>query len=57
VKQILSSLGFQEIAIARKDQSAQIIRAWNVGPGAENTVFSAYIRATKPLRDGGALKA
>ncbi|MGB8720657.1 MAG: hypothetical protein WCD46_15230 [Desulfobacterales bacterium] len=53
MKQILSSLGFQEIAIARKVQSEQIIRAWNVGQGAENKVFSAYIRATKPLRDGG----
>jgi hypothetical protein len=50
VKQILSGLGFQAIAIERKDKSEQIIQAWNVGRGAENTVFSAYILGTKPLR-------
>jgi hypothetical protein len=52
VKQILSSQGFQEIAIDRKENSEQIIQAWNVGQGAENVVFSAYIRGTKPLRNG-----
>jgi hypothetical protein len=49
VKQILSSLGFQDIDIARKERSDEIIRAWNVGQGAETAVFSAYIRATKPF--------
>lgn len=49
VKQILSGFGFQEITITRKEKSAQIIQAWNVGPGVENTVFSAYISAAKPL--------
>jgi hypothetical protein len=49
VKQILSGLGFQEITITRKENSAQIIQAWNVGPGVESMVFSAYISAAKPL--------
>jgi hypothetical protein len=46
VKQILSSLGFQNISITRKDQSKEIIQSWNIG-GAENIIFSAYIRAVK----------
>lgn len=50
---MLSSLGFQEIGIARKERSDGIIRAWNVGQRAEHTVFSAYIRAIKPIRDEG----
>jgi hypothetical protein len=48
---MLSSLGFQEIDIARKERSNEIIRSWNVGPGAEHRVFSAYVRAIKPLLD------
>lgn len=50
VKQILSGLGFEEIAIVRKDNSDQIIQAWNVAEGAEKIVFSAYIHAIKPVR-------
>jgi hypothetical protein len=48
VKKILSGLGFQDIKIKHKDQSDQIIRGWNISEGAENMVFSAYIKATKP---------
>jgi len=48
VKKILSDLGFQEINIRPKEQSEKIIRDWNVGEGAENVVFSAYIQAVKP---------
>jgi hypothetical protein len=48
VKRILSSLGFVEIDIVRKEKSEQIIQAWNVADGAENVVFSAYVHARKP---------
>jgi hypothetical protein len=48
VKRILSSLGFVDINIVRKEKSDQIIQAWNVAQGAENVVFSAYIHARKP---------
>jgi hypothetical protein len=50
---MLSSLGFQEVEIARKERSDEIIRSWNVGQGAEHRVFSAYVRALKPLLDEG----
>jgi len=49
VEEILSNLGFQEIKIRTKDQSEKIIRGWNIGEGAEKVVFSAYIKAVKPL--------
>jgi arsenite methyltransferase len=49
VKGILSELGFQEIVITPKEQSDEIIRAWNVCEGAEQFVFSAYIQAVKPV--------
>jgi hypothetical protein len=52
VKRILSRLGFRDIDIVPKERSDEIIRAWNVGPGTETIVFSAYICATKPLPDG-----
>jgi hypothetical protein len=48
VKQILSELGFQEIEVIPKEQSAEIIRGWQVAEGAEKVVFSAYIQAVKP---------
>jgi hypothetical protein len=41
-------LGFQKIAIIPKEQSEEIIRAWNVTESAEKVVFSAYIQAVKP---------
>jgi hypothetical protein len=48
VKKILSDLGFQKITITPKEQSEDIMRAWNVAEGAEKAVFSAYIQAGKP---------
>jgi len=48
VKKILSHLGFQRITIIPKEQSDEIIRAWNVAESAEKVVFSAYIQAVKP---------
>jgi len=48
VKRILSELGFSEITISPKEQSEDIIRAWNVAESAEKVVFSAYIQAVKP---------
>jgi len=48
VKKILSDLGFQNITISAKEQSEEIIRAWNVTESAEKVVFSAYIQAVKP---------
>jgi hypothetical protein len=47
VKRILSGLGFQRITISPKEQSEDIIRAWNVAESAENVVFSAYIQAVR----------
>jgi hypothetical protein len=41
-------LGFQKISIIPKDQSEEIIHAWNVAEAAEKVVFSAYIQAVKP---------
>jgi hypothetical protein len=49
VEKILSGLGFKEISIRPKEQSAEIIREWNIGEGAEKVVFSAYILAVKPI--------
>jgi len=48
VKRILSDLGFKKITISPKEQSEEIIRAWNVAESAEKVVFSAYIQAVKP---------
>jgi hypothetical protein len=57
VRNILDRTGFEHILITRKDNSEEIIEGWNVAPGAEQLVFSAYIRASKPLSKGaGALK-
>jgi len=48
VKSILSDVGFRKITISPKEQSEDIIRAWNVADSAEKVVFSAYIQAVKP---------
>jgi arsenite methyltransferase len=53
VKRILSDVGFREITISPKEQSEEIIRAWNVADSAEKVVFSAYIQAEKPGRQAG----
>jgi hypothetical protein len=47
VKKILADLGFQKITITPKQQSEDIIRAWNVAESAEKVVFSAYVQAVK----------
>jgi len=49
VKGILSGLGFEDVAITPKNKSDEIIREWRVAEGAEKIVFSAYIRASKPI--------
>lgn len=41
-------MGFYDIRITPKEQSEEIIRAWNVAESAEKVVFSAYIQAVKP---------
>jgi hypothetical protein len=47
VKRTLSDLGFQKITISPKEQSEEILSAWNVADSAEKVVFSAYIQAVK----------
>lgn len=47
---ILGKAGFREIEIAEKKNSDEIIKSWKFGEGTEKMVFSAYIRAKKPLR-------
>lgn len=47
VERILSINGFKEISITRKPKSKEIIGSWSVAEGAENLVFSAYIKAVK----------
>jgi len=42
-------LGFEDVAITPKNKSDEIIREWRVAEGAEKIVFSAYIRASKPI--------
>ncbi len=49
VRQILNNVGFEDITITKKDNSEDIIKGWNVASGAENMVFSAYIKAVKPV--------
>jgi len=41
--------GFANIVIRDKKKSDEIIKGWNFGEGVENMVFSAYIKAQKPL--------
>jgi len=53
VRTILDRGGFEHIVITRKDHSEEIIEGWNVALGAEQLVFSAYIRASKPLQMNG----
>lgn len=46
---ILNKAGFINIVIENKDNSDEIIKSWNFGAGVEKMVFSAYIKATKPV--------
>jgi len=49
VSEILNSLGFEDISITNKENSADIIQSWGTDKEAQNLVFSAYIRFRKPL--------
>jgi hypothetical protein len=55
VKKILLELGFQEISINPKEKSEDVIRNWNIGESVEKIVFSAYIRALKPINQSAAI--
>jgi hypothetical protein len=46
---MLQMAGFTDIAIKGKEKSDEIIKGWNFGEGVEHMVFSAYIKAKKPL--------
>lgn len=46
---ILNKAGFIDIIIENKDNSDEIIKSWNFGAGVEKMVFSAYIKAIKPI--------
>ena len=50
LKEILEKVGFGDILITEKEKSDEIIKGWNFGEGVEQMVFSAYIKAKKPLR-------
>lgn len=47
--EILEKAGFVEIVIQNKDNSDEIIKSWNFGEDVEKMVFSAYIKAEKPI--------
>jgi hypothetical protein len=49
LKTILEGAGFSDTTIHDKDNSDEIIKSWNFGQGVEKMVFSAYIKAFKPL--------
>ncbi len=49
LKGILEKSGFTDVTIEEKEKSDEIIKSWNFGEGVEKMVFSAYIRAKKPL--------
>jgi hypothetical protein len=49
LKTILNKAGFIDIVIENKDNSDEIIKSWNFGVGVEKMVFSAYVKAKKPL--------
>lgn len=47
LEEMLAAAGFSEIAIATNEKSADFIRDWLPGSGAENYVVSAIIQAVK----------
>lgn len=49
LRTILNEAGFRNIVIENKANSDEIIKSWNFGEGVEKMVFSAYIKAVKPL--------
>jgi hypothetical protein len=50
LKEMLEKAGFREIEIRGKEKSDEIIKGWNFGEGVEKLVFSAYIKAKKPVK-------
>ncbi|MGB5396185.1 MAG: arsenite methyltransferase, partial [Gammaproteobacteria bacterium] len=48
LERILDTVGFQNIAIAPKDESREFIKDWAPGRGVEDYVISATIEAIKP---------
>jgi len=56
LERMLQAAGFTDIAIKHKEKSDEIIKGWNFGEGVEHMVFSAYIRAKKPIIVKGILK-
>jgi len=46
---ILKQAGFADIVIDDKANSDEIIKSWNFSAGVEKMVFSAYVKAKKPL--------
>lgn len=49
LKEIMTKAGFVDITVEDKKNSDEIIKGWNFGEGVEKMVFSAYIKAFKPL--------
>ena len=49
MKGFLEKAGFVNIHIIDKENSEDIIRSWNFGEGVEKSVYSAYIKASKPF--------
>ncbi len=51
LKNILTNVGFKDIAIEPQENSRAFIKDWVPGSDAENYVVSAKIKATKPMGD------
>mmetsp|Transcript_8931 Transcript_8931/g.23142 ORF Transcript_8931/g.23142 Transcript_8931/m.23142 type:complete len:144 (-) Transcript_8931:491-922(-) len=45
----MRNVGFTDVAIEEKTESAEFIKDWMPGSGAEKYVVSAYVTARKPL--------
>lgn len=54
LERMLRDAQFEEVTVAMKPESAEYIKEWLPGSGAEQYVVSANITATKPV---GALRA
>ena len=46
---MLRELGFEALSIRRKEKSEEIVKGWGFKAGVEYLVFSADIRARKPM--------
>jgi hypothetical protein len=49
VRQILISLGFQDVSVTREENTEEIMKSWNFKEGTEQFVFSGYITTKKPV--------